>query len=170
MIHKIKDKTPTIASTAFIAWNAEISGDVKLGEYSSVWYGASVRGDLAPIKIGKNSNIQDNATLHVDYNTPIEVGNNVTVGHNAVLHGCKIKNNCLIGMGAIVLNNAEIGEGSIIGAGSVITEGKKIPPYSLVVGVPGKIVKTLNKEDVEKIKKNAEEYVKLANDAKKCSS
>ncbi len=152
----------SIDAAAFIANNAAVTGDVSLGKDCSVWYGASLRGDLAPVTIGAESNIQDNASVHVDTNTPTIVGNGVTVGHNAILHGCTVEDNCLIGMGAIVLNRAVVGEGSVIGAGALITEGKIIPPRSLAVGSPAKVIRQIDDENLAKVKKNAGHYIELA--------
>jgi len=146
----------------FLADTARIVGDVRLGKGVNIWYGAVLRGDITYISVGDNTNIQDNAVIHVDYDLPAIIGSNVTVGHGAIIHGAKISDNVLIGMGAIVLSGAEIGEGCIIGAGAVVKEREKIPPFSLVVGVPGKVVKTLPEEIIEKIKESADEYVKLA--------
>ncbi len=151
-----------IDTAAFIADNAAVTGNVSLGKDSSVWYGASVRGDLAPITIGEATNIQDNASVHVDTDTPTVVGKGVTVGHNAVLHGCTVGDNCLIGMGAIVLNRSVIGEGSIIGAGALVTEDKVIPPGSLAVGSPAKVIRQIDEASLEKVKKNAGHYVEYA--------
>ena len=148
MHHEIK---PKIHPSAYIAPTAVIIGDVKIEEGVSVWDGAVLRGDVSFIKIGKNSNIQDNAVIHVDYEQPTVIGENVTVGHLAVVHGASVGNNVIVGIHAVVLNNAEIGDGSVIGAGAVVTPGTKIPPKSLVVGVPAKVVRKGN--DVEKMAK-----------------
>lgn len=149
-------------SSVFTAPNAAVTGDVELAEESSVWYGASLRGDLAPVRIGRRTNIQDNATVHVDTDTPTTIGDGVTVGHNAVVHGCTVGDDCLIGMGAIILNNAVVGEGSIIGAGALVTEGKQIPPRSLAVGSPAKVVRQVSDEELQKIRANAARYVTAA--------
>jgi carbonic anhydrase/acetyltransferase-like protein (isoleucine patch superfamily) len=148
---------PRISERAYIAPTAVIIGDVEIAEGVSVWDGAVIRGDVAYIKIGKNSNIQDNAVIHVDYNEPTVIGENVTVGHMAVVHAAKIGNNVIVGIHAVVLNGAEIGEGSVIGAGAVVTPGTKIPPRSLVLGIPGKVVR--QGEDIEKMAiRNGEVY------------
>jgi carbonic anhydrase/acetyltransferase-like protein (isoleucine patch superfamily) len=147
---------------AFIAANAAVTGNVSLGTNASVWYGVSLRGDLAAIVIGDDSNIQDNATVHVDDNTPTRIGSGVTVGHNAVIHGCTVGDNCLIGMGSVILSRASIGEGSIVGAGALVTEGKTFPPGSLIVGSPARVVRQVSEDDLARIKENASRYVDIA--------
>lgn len=167
MIKDIKDKKNNIEkntkinSEAFIAETADVVGDVTIGEGSSMWYGAVARGDMSYIKIGKKTNIQDNATVHVDTDLPCIIGDYVTVGHNAVVHGCEVGNYCLIGMGAIILNGAVIGDNCIIAAGSLITEGAVIPPNSLVMGSPGKVRREVTAEEIETIKDNAVRYEEL---------
>lgn len=156
------DKRARIAQNVFIAPNATVIGDVEIGEGSSVWYGAVLRGDRSFIKIGKNSNIQDCCVVHCNADSPTVLGDFVTVGHSAVLHGCKIGNNTLIGMGAIILNDAEIGENCIIAAGAVIPEDTKIPDNSLVLGVPAKVKREITEKEKERIRKNALIYVELA--------
>lgn len=164
MIKEIGNIKPQIHKNAFIADSADVLGQVIMGEGSSIWYGAVVRGDIENIKIGKYTNIQDNATVHTETNIPTELGDYTVVGHNAIIHGCRVGNNCLIGMGAIVLNRAVIGDNSIIAAGSLITEGKIIPPNSLVMGTPGKIVRQVTEKEIEDIKKNAIRYYELWKD------
>jgi carbonic anhydrase/acetyltransferase-like protein (isoleucine patch superfamily) len=148
--------------TAFIANNATIIGDVILLKDVNIWYGAVIRADKDKITIGDRSNIQDNVVVHTSKGFPITMGEDVSVGHGAILHGCNIGDHVLIGMGSIILNGASIGEGSIIGAGAVVTEGKVIPPRSLVLGLPGKVVRGVTNEEYEGILHNASEYVKLA--------
>jgi len=143
----------------FIANTAAVVGDVTLGENSSVWYSAVLRGDEGAIKIGDNSNIQDNCTLHCDEQSPLCVGQNVTVGHQVILHGCTIEDNCLIGMGAIIMNDAVIGENSIVGAGALITEGKVFPPNSLILGSPAKVKGEVDEKGKDMIRDAAEHYV-----------
>lgn len=162
MIKSYKSISPKIDSLCFIAENAAIIGNVEIGEKSSIWYGVAIRGDMDYIKIGKNTNIQENSTLHNDTTSPVNIGDNVTVGHNAVVHGCTIKNNVLIGMGSVILNKAEIGENTIIGAGSLVTQGKKIPSGVLCMGSPAKVIRELTKEEIEKIQKSADNYYKLS--------
>lgn len=146
----------------FIADTARVIGNITLGDEVSIWFGAVLRGDGDKISIGNRSNIQDNATIHVDPGFPVEIGEECIIGHGAVVHGAKISNNVLIGIHATVLNGAQIGSYSIIAAGALVTEGMIIPSNSLVVGVPGKVIRTIGAEQMEKIKKNAESYVKLS--------
>lgn len=161
MIKNNKEKSPKIHENAFIADSADVMGDVIIGEGSSIWYSAVVRGDIENIRIGKYTNIQDNATVHTETNIPTQLGDYTVVGHNAIIHGCTVGNNCLIGMGAIVLNGAVIGDNSIVAAGSLITEGKVIPPNSLVMGTPGKVVRQVTEDEIADIKKNAIRYYEL---------
>lgn len=155
---------------AFIAPSASITGEVSLGDECSIWHNVTVRGDLARVEIGKRSNVQDGAILHVAIGLPCLIGDDVTVGHGAIVHGCKIGNRCLIGMGSIILNGAEIGEDCVIGAGALVTEGKKIPPRSLVVGSPAKIVRQVSDEELKGILENAASYCKLASKARTAST
>ncbi|MCF6461846.1 gamma carbonic anhydrase family protein [Clostridium sp. Cult1] len=161
MIRKLKGIEPKIHEDTFIADTASIIGDVNIGEGTSIWYGAVLRGDIENITIGKFSNIQDNATVHTETDIPTKVGDYTVVGHNAIVHGCTVGDNCLIGMGSIILNGAVIGDNCIIGAGTVVTEGKNIPPNSLVMGVPGKVVRQVTEEDIDAIRKNALRYNRL---------
>jgi len=152
-------KGPSIHSTAWVTPTATVIGDVTLGEESSIWYGAVLRGDINRIVIGPRTNIQDNAVVHIATAFPTIVGELVTIGHSAVVHACTIDNEVLIGMGAIILDGAEIGARSIIGANTLVTLGMKIPTGSLVVGSPGKIVKTLTIEEQKAIARWAVSYV-----------
>lgn len=161
MIKDLKGIKPQIHKDTFIAETAAVMGDVNIGEGSSVWFSAVVRGDIENITIGKYTNIQDNATVHTETDIPTKLGDYVVIGHNAIIHGCTIGDNSLIGMGATVLNNAVIGKNCIIGAGSVVTEGKIIPDNSMVIGLPGKIVRMVSDEEVEGIKENAIRYYNL---------
>lgn len=147
---------------AFIAPGAKLIGDVTLEAEASVWYNAVLRGDLAPIVLGAQSNIQDNCVVHVDEGVPCRLGARVGVGHGAILHGCEIEADCLIGMGAIVLNRARIGRGSVIGAGAVVPEGMQVPPGSLVLGVPGRVVRQVDAELTRRIERTWRSYLKLA--------
>ena len=150
-----------IDQDTFVAPTATIVGDVTIGAGSSVWYNAVLRGDMAAINIGEQTNIQDGCLLHVADGFPLVIGNYVTAGHGAILHGCTVEDDVLIGMGAIVLDGAIIGRGSIIGAGALITEGKVIPPHSLVVGVPGKVIRQLDEDRAAGLITHAEKYVDL---------
>ncbi|HWR13088.1 MAG TPA: gamma carbonic anhydrase family protein [Rectinemataceae bacterium] len=162
------DASPTDSQKdgpCYVAPSASITGDVALGSDSSVWHNATLRGDLAPIRVGDRSNIQDGAVLHVAVGLPCIIGEDVTVGHGAIVHGCKVGDRCLIGMGSIILNGAEIGEECVVAAGALVTEGKKIPPRSLVLGSPAKIVRAVGEEDLRKILYTAESYRRLASKA-----
>ena len=141
---------------------AQVIGDVELGEDVSVWHGAVLRGDTDTITIDDNSNVQDNCVVHCTKGYPVEIGKNVSVGHGAVVHGCKLDDNVLIGMNATVLNGAHIRKNSIVGAGAVVSEGKEFPENSLILGIPAKAVKEVTPEQIEMIKNNAENYVKLS--------
>lgn len=147
-----------IHETAQIAKGAVVYGDVTLGGKSTIWYNAVIRGDDGPIRIGRYSNIQDNCTIHLDAGHEVKIGDYVTIGHGAVVHGCVIGNNCLIGMGAIILNGAVIEDNCIIGAGTLITQNKVIPAGSMVLGNPGKIVREITQKEKESIRANAVRY------------
>ena len=162
MIHQFDGQIPNVHKDSFIASSADIIGNVRIGEHSNIWFGAVLRGDTDCISIGAYTNIQDNSTVHIDENFPVNIGDYVTVGHNSILHGCKISNNTLIGMGSTVLNGAEIGEYTIIGAGSLVTQGKKIPAGVLCMGVPAKVIRELTIEEKESIKESAKHYVELS--------
>lgn len=161
MIIDFEGKTPKIDKSSFIAENATVIGDVTIGKNVGIWYNVILRGDVAPIIIGNNTNIQDGSVIHCDVGIPTLVGENVTVGHNVMLHACKIGNNSLIGIGSIVLDGAVVGENSIIGAGAIVTPRTKIPPYSMALGIPAKVVKKITKEEAAKLVEHAEEYIKL---------
>jgi carbonic anhydrase/acetyltransferase-like protein (isoleucine patch superfamily) len=165
MVHRIGDKAPRVKDAAFLAWNAEIAGDVSLGAEVSVWFSATLRADLAPITVGRGTNVQDGVTMHVDTDLPLVVGERVTIGHNAVLHGCTVGDDCLIGMSAVVLSGASIGKESVVGAGALVTEGKAFPPRSLVVGNPAKLVRQVDDALLERIRENARAYLRIAEEA-----
>ena len=152
---------PTVHRTAWIAPTADVTGDVTLGPDSSVWFQCVLRGDIAPIRIGAKSNVQDLTMVHVDIDRPCHVGDRVGIGHRAIIHGCDIEDDCLIGMGAIVLSNAVIGAGSVIGAGAVVREGIRVPPGSLVVGVPGRVVRSVDDELRRRARLTVEHYREL---------
>ena len=159
MIEALAHLTPHINASCFVHKTASIIGQVTLAENVSVFPCAVLRGDIAAISVGANSNIQDNACLHVNYGKPCEIGQNVSVGHGAVVHGSKIADNVIIGMNAVVMES-EIGSNCIIGAGAVVPAGKQIPAGSLVMGVPGKVVRALTEEEIRGILQNAQEYAK----------
>jgi gamma-carbonic anhydrase len=163
MIRTFRGLTPTVAPSAYVDSSAQVIGDVVIGEESSVWCNTTLRGDVHYIRIGNGTSIQDNSVCHVEAGLfPLIVGNRVTVGHSAVLHGCTIGDGCLIGIGAIVLNGAKVGEGCVIGAGALVPEGMEIPPYSMVIGVPGKIRREVSPEERERFRLNADHYIELA--------
>jgi carbonic anhydrase/acetyltransferase-like protein (isoleucine patch superfamily) len=166
MIHRIRNRTPQIDSSTFVAWNAEVAGDVTLGPGVGIWFSATLRGDIAPIVIGENTNIQDGATVHVDHDKGVVLGSGITVGHNAVIHACEIGDDCLIGMGSVILSGARIGAGSLVGAGALVTENSTFPQGSLIIGSPAKAVKKVGTAVLAKIKENALDYAQLAQDAK----
>jgi carbonic anhydrase/acetyltransferase-like protein (isoleucine patch superfamily) len=151
-----------MGNSNFVAPGAHILGDVRFGNNASVWFNAVIRADLRTIFIGDDSNIQDNATLHVELENDIIIGRCVTVGHNAIVHGCTVGDNTVIGMGAIVMTGAVIGENCIIGAGAVITEGTVIPPCSVVMGIPGKVIRSVTEAQIISNHKNVLNYVLLA--------
>ena len=158
MIYPYKDKYPLIADTAFIADYVTITGDVEIGEQSSVWFNSSIRGDVAPTRIGNKVNIQDNSILHQSPNNPLILEDEVTIGHQVILHSCIVRKGALIGMGSIILDNAEIGEGAFIGAGSLVPQGKKIPPNTLAFGRPAKVIRELTPEDKKEMERIYTEY------------
>jgi len=169
MIRDFKGKSPKISETAFIADSADIIGEAEVGDFSSIWFNAVLRGDQNKIKIGNRTSIQDGVVIHADPENGVQVGDNVSVGHGAVLHGCKIEDNALIGMNSTVLNGAEIGKNSIVGANALVPQGKKFPANSLIIGVPGTVKRETNESEVEAIKENAAEYVEMAREYKKAT-
>lgn len=161
MIAPFQGVAPEIEQGVFIAETAAVIGDVRIGPDSSVWFGAVVRGDAAPIRIGAGTNVQDNATLHTDEGRPLTVGNNVTIGHNAVVHCAAVGDNTLIGMGAVLLDGAVIGKNCVVGAGAVVRQNHRVPDGSLLVGVPAKIVRALSPEEAAEMARQSH-YVPLA--------
>ena len=145
---------------AFVATNAIVTGDVTLGEDVGVWFGCVVRGDDAPLTVGRRTNVQDLTMIHADTGVPNVIGQEVTIGHRCVLHGARVEDRCLIGMGAVLLGGSVIGAESLIAAGTVVKEGFVVPPRSLVAGVPGKILRALRDDEVESIRRSAEGYVR----------
>ncbi len=151
-----------IHETVFIAPGAVVQGNVTIGADSSIWYNAVVRGDRDCILIGKGSNIQDNAVVHLGSGYPVEIGDHVTIGHGAIIHGCKIGDNTMIGMGAILMNGCRIGKNCIIGAGALVTQNVEIPDNSLVIGNPGKVKRQVTEEEIHRNLENAQLYVEEA--------
>jgi carbonic anhydrase/acetyltransferase-like protein (isoleucine patch superfamily) len=162
MIYPYKDKYPVIADSAFIADYVTITGDVVIGEQSSVWFNSVIRGDVASTIIGNRVNIQDNSILHQSPNNPLILEDEVTVGHQVILHSCIVRKRALIGMGSIILDQAEIGEGAFIGAGSLVPQGKKIPPNTLAFGRPAKVIRELTEEDIKDMTRIYTEYAEKA--------
>ena len=161
LIRSFQDFTPQIHPSARLAETAAVIGDVALEENVTIWYGVVLRGDVGPIRIGRGSNIQDNCTVHCAVDVPTVVGENVVVGHGAILHSCTVGDGCLIGMGSILLDGCVIGEGSVIAAGALVPPGKSIPPRSLVMGVPGRVVRQVTEEEAAATLANAARYVEL---------
>ncbi len=161
-IYQLGDDTPQLHATAWVADSAQVIGRVHMGEGSSVWYGAVLRGDTDSITLGARSNVQDGSVLHADPGFPLTLGENVTVGHQVMLHGCTIGDGALIGIQAVVLNGAKIGKNCLVGAGSVVTEGKEFPDNSLILGSPAKVVRTLSPEQALSMRSAALHYVENA--------
>lgn len=163
MIRPFRGVSPRIAASAYVDPSAQVIGDVEIGERSSIWPNAVLRGDVNSIRIGDETNIQDNSVVHVDEGDFVTVvGNRVTVGHSAVLHGCTIEDDCLIGIGAIILNGARIGQGSVVAAGSLVPEDAEIPAGSLALGVPAKVRRPVSEEERERFRRNCAHYVETA--------
>ncbi len=166
-----KNDFPKLEDDVFIAPGAWVIGNVVIGKGSSIWFNTVVRGDVHYIKIGSETNIQDNSTLHVtEGRFPLEIGDRVTIGHRAIIHGSVIEDDCLIGMGAIILDGCRIGKGSVVAAGSVITPGSVIPPGSLVMGIPGVVKKEVSEAELALVREAAIHYLQLASDYQKPSS
>jgi len=162
-LEKYLRQNPRLGKGVYLAKTAVVLGDVTLGDHSSIWYGSVARGDIHRIEVGHHSNIQDNAVLHVADDYPCVIGAWVTVGHSAVVHACQIDDECLIGMGATILDGAVIGEQSIVGAKALVTQGTQVPPRSMVLGSPAKVVRSLKDEEVAGLKVWAQKYVDNAN-------
>ncbi|MDJ0654803.1 MAG: gamma carbonic anhydrase family protein [Xanthomonadales bacterium] len=158
MIYQLDQHRPEIDASAWVADDAVIIGRVQLREEASVWFGSVLRGDMEPIVIGPRSNIQDGSVMHTDDGFPLTVGEGVTVGHRAVLHGCTLQDNCLVGINAVVLNGAVVGRDSLIGANALVREGQQIPPRSLVVGSPCRVVRELTGLEIEGLRESARHY------------
>lgn len=156
-------RSPRLGPDVYISDTAAVVGDVTLGDGASIWFGASLRGDVHWIEVGAGSNVQDNATVHVSRGThPCRIGEHVTIGHNAVVHGCTIEDGVLIGMGAVVLDGAVIGRGSLVGAGALVTGHTIVPPGSLVIGSPARVVRQLGEDEVVRNRANALHYVRMS--------
>lgn len=162
-LYQLKDKKPSIHSSAYVAKEATLIGDVIVAEDVSIWAGVVIRGDNEPITIGRGSNVQEGTVMHTDMGCPLTLAPGVTVGHQAMLHGCTIGEGSLIGIQAVVLNRAVIGKNCLVGAGSVVTEGKVFPDNSLILGSPAKVVKELTPEAIAALKTSAENYVAKKN-------
>ena len=172
MIHKFKNRFPSIGKNTWIAPSADVIGEVACGEDCSIWFGCVIRGDVNYIKIGSRTNIQDLSMVHVTHykkedksdGSPTIIGNDVTIGHRVMLHGCTIEDACLIGMSATILDDAVIGKESIVGAGALVTKGKVFPPRSLIIGSPAKVVRELNDDEVAELYASAKRYVAFKED------
>jgi len=158
-LYELDSLAPSVAATAWVAENAQVIGNVVLGEHSSVWFGVTVRGDTETIAVGAGSNIQDGSVLHADVGQPLTIGENVTVGHLVMLHGCTIGDETLIGIGAVVLNGAKIGKNCLVGAGSLVTEGKAFPDGSMIMGSPAKVVRQLTPQQIDGLRQSALHYI-----------
>jgi len=156
------ESTPEFTETTFIAPDASLIGKVRIGEYSSVWFNVVLRGDMEHIRIGDETSFQDLSMGHADPGFPLIIGNRVTVGHHCVMHGCEIEDDCLVGMGTILMNGVKVGQGSIVGAGSVVLEGTEVPPFSMIAGAPAKVIKTYEESILENIRGMSQIYVKRA--------
>ena len=164
MLHQLSGRCPQISERAYVAPSADVIGAVKVEEGASIWFGAVLRADLAPITIGRSSNVQDGCVIHVEREHPTTIGDFVTVGHGAVIHGSTIGNRVLVGMGAIILNGARIGDGALIGAGAVVTPGTEVPPNAMVLGTPGRVIRDLGPDNATKQQAWAENYQRLWED------
>lgn len=163
IIRPFGGKTPAVHPTAFVAEGAVVIGDVEVGEHASIWFGCAVRGDVNHVRIGARTNIQDLTVLHVTSRThPTLVGNEVTVGHRVVLHGCTIKDRCLVGIGSVVMDGAVVGPESVVGAGALVPPGMVVPPRTLVMGAPAKVKRDLTVEEIEALRRSADNYVEYA--------
>ena len=158
-LYQLGADAPQIDASAFVADTANVIGKVTLHENTSVWFGATIRGDNERITVGANSNVQEGAVLHTDPGYPLDIGQNVTIGHQAMLHGCTIGDGALIGIQAVILNGAKIGKGCLVGAGALVTEGKQFPDNMLIIGSPAKAVRALTADDITRLQGNAANYV-----------
>lgn len=163
LLINIRGKAPKLGQRVFVAESAHIIGDVEIGDESSVWFNAVIRAEAEYIRVGSGTSIQDCSVLHTDNEHKVIIGDRVTIGHGAIVHGCQVSSNCIIGIGARILNGAKIGEWCIIGSGAVVTENTEIPPYSLALGVPARVVRSVTESDQKRIVNSALEYIKLKN-------
>ena len=161
-LYQLDNDTPRLAEGAWVADSAQVIGNVELAEDASVWFGAILRGDTEPLRVGKGSNVQDASVVHADRGFPTVIGANVTVGHQVVLHGCTIGDGSLIGIQAVVLNGAKIGRHCLVGAGALVTEGKEFPDGAMILGSPAKVVRQLTPEQIERLRRSAAHYVENA--------
>ncbi|HEX6099868.1 MAG TPA: gamma carbonic anhydrase family protein [Thermoanaerobaculia bacterium] len=160
IVRPYEGKHPRIGARVFIAENAAVIGDVEIGDDCSIWYATTVRGDVNGIRIGKNTNVQDNCTIHVTHlDWPTVIGENVTIGHGAIVHGCTVENGALIGMGSRVLDGAVVGESAMVGAGALVPPGMQVPPRTLVVGVPARVKRPLTAEELAHLENSWKNYV-----------
>ena len=159
MIYQFEDRTPSLPEEYYVADSASVIGDVTLRNQTSIWFGAVLRGDIEPITIGERSNIQDNSVVHTSHGKPVVVGNSTTVGHQVTLHACTVGDNCLIGMGAILLDGCSVGNNCIIGAGALVKQNQTIPDGSMAVGSHARVIRQLSPEQITEISKNADRYV-----------
>jgi carbonic anhydrase/acetyltransferase-like protein (isoleucine patch superfamily) len=162
MIFSYNGQHPRIGKNVFIAPTAVVIGDVDIADGASVWYGAVLRGDMDPIRVGRNTNIQDNCTVHTDFGHPVHIGAGVTIGHNVVVHGCTIEDDCLIGLGALILTDAVIRRGSLVAAGSVVKEGQEVGPDSLAAGVPARVKRALTSDEKNGLERATQVYLDLS--------
>jgi len=161
-IYQLDEHAPQLAAGAWVADSAQVMGNVLLGENASVWFGCVLRGDTEPLRIGRDSNIQDGSVLHADLGFPVTIGDNVSVGHQVMLHGCTVGDGSLIGIQSVILNGAKIGKNCLVGAGSLVTEGKEFPDGSLIIGTPARAIRQLSPEQIEGMKQIAAHYVENA--------
>ena len=158
-VYRIEDRTPKLDDDAWVAPGATVVGDVSLAADTSVWFGAVIRADNEPVRIGRGSNVQENAVLHVDPGLPMVIGEHVTIGHQAMLHGCTVGDESLIGIQAVILNGAVIGRHCLVGAGALVTEGKQFPDGSLIIGTPARVARPLTEAEIEGLRRSAASYV-----------
>lgn len=158
-VYQLDQLVPTLAESAWVADSAQVIGNVHLAEETSVWFGAILRGDNEPMRIGRRSNVQDGSMLHSDPGSPLTIGENVTIGHQVMLHGCTIGDGTLVGIKAVVLNGAKIGRNCVVGAGALVTEGKEFPDGSMIMGAPAKVVRELTPEQIASFARAADHYV-----------